>query len=131
MARGMRFAKGQPSRRGQHGRSLPSDRSMRYVGIDYLCPSCLRRAGVNIVLAQFRISSLLPAFQSRQVYEMKGDSIIERVPMVYPDGTEGIRYKLACPKCSNTPVLRQSTIDAELANDFEPGAYAKVRKVPG
>ncbi len=124
MARGDRFAAGRPPRRDNAGRSLPSDRSMRYVELQVTCKH--HQDGPPVILGAWWIESHYEVFDPRQVNERDNSAVIERQWRTDPDGSDYLRYKLRCPQCGNSPVLRQDKIDAALAAIYEHGAAAKV-----
>ncbi|MDP9434452.1 MAG: hypothetical protein M3P93_04360 [Actinomycetota bacterium] len=121
-----RIAKDQPPTRDAQGRSLPSHRDLEYVELRIVC----RQHEDETVLAQFFVESQAETFDSEQVNERANKAVVERQLRTDPNGSQYLRYVLACPRCSNRPVLRQDTIDAALAEMYEQGAVEKVRTLP-
>ncbi len=94
---------------------------MRYVGLDCLCSRCGWR------LARFEIDSRHEAFDPVQVSErLPNTAVIERKSIDEPDGCTRVRYKLLCPRCRHSPVIRAERIDRVLAQHYEQNAFDKI-----
>jgi hypothetical protein len=127
MARGDRFARGRVDTRDGQGHSLPSNRFMRFVAVEFACKPCNRR-GVETVLGTWAIETDAPQFDARQVHVRGDNSAVETQGI--PEGAAGRRrYRFACPRCGNRPQLREDKIDAALAALYKPGAEATTHRV--
>ena len=124
MPRGSRFAAGKAPSRNEAGRSLPSDRDMAYVELQIVCGVCSRRSVKPPILGAWWIESHHAAFNPAEVNE-RDNTRVERQLI-----GDRLRYKLSCPRCPATPVLRGERIDRELELVYEQGARAKVERVP-
>lgn len=124
MPRGSRFAAGKAPSRNEAGRSLPSDRDMAYVELQIVCGVCSRRSVMPRILGAWWIESHHAAFDSAEVNE-RANKRVERQLI-----GDRLRYKLSCPRCPATPVLRGETIDQALEVEYEQGARAKVSRMP-
>lgn len=118
---GRRFAAGKAPSRDSAGRSLPSDKDMQYVEVIYLCQVCARSGDV-IELAGFGVETRDETFSPGMVYERRRSRIVERDPRVDDTGREYIRFKMQCPGCRSSPILRSDKADAELEEIYKQGA---------
>ena len=121
MPRGSQFALGKEPRRDGHGRSLPSDRSMRFVELRILCKGCRSLAP----LAVFYVETLTKVFPGAANERLPNKAVVERQPLTDDDGSDYVRFKFRCPRCGAEPVLRAGTIDEKLKAAYEPQAVAK------
>lgn len=118
MARGARFASNKASSSDADGHSLPSDKSMHYIELQLVCGCC--PLGDRPILAAFWIESHFEEFDPNQVNERENRAMIRQMV----DGRDGRqRFVFQCPKCSNSPVLKQETVDGWLAAAY--GYYGK------
>lgn len=106
---------------------MPSDRSMRFVAVDLVCSG--HPEGDEPILARFYIESHFEAFRDEQVSEGQNRAVVERTFLRDAQGDEYLHYKFLCPKCGRSPVSRESRINRGLEALYEPGAYAKVRRI--
>ena len=118
MARGDRFAKGKPPTRDTAGRSLPSDRSMRYVAVVLVCKQ--HPEGEAPELARFWVESTHERFSPQLLNEGANRGVTAEA-VEAPDGSTYFRYKLRCPKCRNTPEFRSARIEQDLEDIYEQG----------
>lgn len=122
--RGSRFAAGKEPSRDRAGRSLPSDRDMAYVELQIVCAVCSRVGVRRPILGAWWIESHHAAFDPAEVNE-RANKCVERQLI-----GDRLRYKLSCPRCPATPVLKGERIDQALELVYEQGARAKVEQVP-
>ena len=125
MARGDRFAKGRPPTQDAEGRSLPSDRSMRYVALALVCKQ--HPEGEEPELARFWAESHHERFSPELLNGGTNRGVTTEV-VTAPDGSTYFRYKLRCPKCRNAPEFLSARIEEALEAIYEQGAYAKVQR---
>ena len=118
--RGSRFARGRECRRDEHGRSLPSDRSMQFVGIELICGRCSRDRGDHVVLGSWAIENHFPEFRPEEVFERGANQVLSS-EVRYDETSPRVRATMKCPKCGSAPQLRQERIDAALQELYRPG----------
>ena len=97
---------------------------MHYVELQLVCKQ--HPESERPILGAWWIESHLDGFHSVQVKERRNASVTTQLP----DASGRVRYRLQCPKCPNSPVLRQETIDGWLARIYEKGAAPKVMQLP-
>ena len=118
--RGNRFARARESRRDDHGRSLPSDRSMQFVGIELICGRCNRERGEHVVLGSWAIENHFPEFRAQEVFD-RGPGRAMTTEVIRGDDGPRVRVRLRCPKCSSNPQFRRDRIDQALEGLYAPG----------
>jgi hypothetical protein len=127
--RGSRFARGKEPSRDAQGHSLPSDVFTQYVAVDLVCRPCGIRGRI-VRLARIAIETRSPEFSPNQVDVQGKNPAITTEEFTDPDGSVRRRYKMVCPLCRNSPVVRGERVDRWLEEIYVPGAYEKVEMHP-
>lgn len=128
--RGSRFARGTEPSRDAQGHSLPSDVFTQYVAIDLVCKPCGLKDRRIVRLARVAVETRSPDFAPNQVGPQGKNPALTIEEFTDPDGSVRRRYKMVCPRCQNSPVVRGERVDRWLKEIYVPGAYEKVQIQP-
>jgi hypothetical protein len=128
--RGSRFARGKEPSRDAQGHSLPSDVFTQYVAIDLVCKPCGLTDGKIIRLARFAVETRSPEFSPNQVGPRGENPSLTIQEIANPDGSVRRRYKMTCPICRHSPVVRGERVDHWLEELYLPGAQEQVEMRP-
>jgi hypothetical protein len=101
---------------------------MHFVALEVACKPCSGR-GVETVLGTWAIETHKPTFDPRQVHARGNNTAVQVEEILESDGSYRRRYKMCCPRCGATPVVREDKVDAGLEAMYEPGAIARTRRV--
>ncbi|WP_076259240.1 hypothetical protein [Intrasporangium flavum] len=101
---------------------------MKYVALEVACAVC-HRQGVETVLGTWAVETRTPAFDPGGLHQ-RGDNTAVTVEEL-PDGPNRVRrrYKMRCPRCHATPVVREDKVDDALRRLYEPGAVARTHRI--
>jgi hypothetical protein len=128
--RGSRFARGREPSRDAQGHSLPSDVFTQYVAIDLVCKPCGLTDGKIVRLARFAVETRSSEFSPNQVGRQGENPSLTIQEIANPDGSVRRRYKMACPNCRHSPVVRGERVDRWLEELYVPGAHEQVEMRP-
>ena len=128
--RGSRFARGKEPSRDAQGHSLPSDVFTQYVAIDLVCKPCGLTDRRIVRLARFAIETRNPEFSPNQVGPQGANPCLTINEVADPDGSVRLRYKMVCPICGNSPVVRSERVDRWLEELYVPWAHEQVEMRP-
>jgi hypothetical protein len=100
------------------------------VAVDLVCKPCGLKDGRIVRLARFAIETRNPEFSSNQVDPQGANPCLTINEVADPDGSVRLRYKMVCPICGNSPVVRGERVDRWLDEIYVPGAYEKIKMHP-
>lgn len=95
----------QPTMGDADGRLSPSDDSTKRVAIDLICAPCWRR-GRTVRLARLAVDAKGPDFRPDEVRPPGENSCLTITGIPTPDGSVRFRYKMLCPICGQSPIIR-------------------------
>ena len=83
----------------------PWDDSTKHVAIDLICTPCWRR-GQTVRLARLAVDAKGPDFRPDEVRPPGENSCLTITGIPTPDGSVRFRYKMLCPICRHSPIVR-------------------------
>ena len=109
---------------------MPSDVFTQYMAIDLVCRPCGLTGGKPVRLARFAVETRNPEFSPNQVGPQGANPCLTINEVADPDGSVRLRYKMVCPICGNSPVIRGERIDRRLEELYVPGGYERIETWP-